>query len=155
MAEDNEKAEDQKKEDPSPPEEKDHSEQISDAQKAVKEMMVGDKKPKTEKLPQKIQAAFLKQKTVEEVYHTIKFMEDVPVRLYAEIARTDTPLRDILSWKSGSILKFDKVIGEPVDVLIGDQLLARGEVVVVNNRFGIRISEITRPDEKVGDTRVD
>ncbi|MBF0276723.1 MAG: flagellar motor switch protein FliN [SAR324 cluster bacterium] len=95
----------------------------------------------------------LKSTSPKNVYHTIQFMEDVPVKLYAEVARTETPLRNILSWKTGSIVKFDKVIGEPVDVLIGDQLLARGEVVVVNNRFGIRISEITRPDEKVGNAR--
>ncbi len=153
MAEENEKAEDQAIEAPSPQEEKEDFEQIPEAQTPVKEVPSVDKKPEKKELPQTIPTTFLKQESPQDVYHTIKFMEDVPVRLYAEVARTETPLRDILSWKSGSIVKFDKVIGEPVDILIGDQLLARGEVVVVNHHFGIRISEITRSDEKAGITR--
>jgi len=153
MAEETEKAEDQEIEASSPTEETDDSEQITEAQTVVKETLKDDKKPETKELPPEIQKALFKQDSSEDVYHTIQFMEDVPVRLYAEVARTEIPLRDILSWTAGSILQFNKVIGEPVDVLIGDQLLAKGEVVVVNQRFGIRISVITRPDEKVGDTR--
>lgn len=85
----------------------------------------------------------------EEVYHTIQFVEDIPLKLTGEVARVRLTLREILSWKQGAVVKFPKVIGEPVEVLIGEQLIARGEVVVVNERYGIRISEITRPDEKI------
>jgi flagellar motor switch protein FliN/FliY len=50
-------------------------------------------------------------------------------------------------------VEFDKIAGESVEVLIGDQLIARGEVVVVNERFGVRISEITHPSEKPGNIK--
>ena len=50
-------------------------------------------------------------------------------------------------------MEFSKVVGEPMDVIIADRLMARGEVVVVNERYGVRISEVTRPDEKIGDRR--
>ncbi|MBF0288818.1 MAG: flagellar motor switch protein FliN [SAR324 cluster bacterium] len=105
---------------------------------------------KTKAAHKSVTAALLKKEEPEKIFHTVKFVGDVPLRLYAEVARTEIDLRHILAWKNGSIVKFDKIIGEPVEVLIGNQLIARGEVVVINNRFGIRISEITRPDEKIG-----
>ncbi len=115
---------------------KDREKNLADAQKAVKSIL-----------------ARAKTDQPEDVYHTIKFMEDVPLTLHAEVARTQLPLRDILKWKDGSIVPMDKIVGEPIELLIGDRLIARGEVVVVNDRFGIRISEITRSDENVGDAR--
>ena len=89
----------------------------------------------------------------ESIFHTIQFMEDVPQQLVAEIARTETLLRDILTWKSGSIVAFPKIIGEPVEIILADRLLARGEVVVINDRFGVRITEITHPAEKPGEVK--
>ncbi len=127
---------------------KELSEHIPEAQKAIKEMLSSNKDSRIAKKSGK--ATLLQKEVPEKIFHTIKFVGDVPLRLYAEVARTEIDLRHILSWKNGSIVKFDKIIGEPVEVLIGNQLIARGEVVVVNNRFGVRISEITRPDEKVG-----
>jgi flagellar motor switch protein FliN/FliY len=62
-------------------------------------------------------------------------------------------IRDILALKKGSVIEFMKVVGEPMDVVVNERLMARGEVVVVNERYGIRISEVTRPDEKIGDKR--
>ena len=98
---------------------------------------------------------FLKKGDGDEVYHTIKFLEDVPMIMTVEIGRADMTIRDILNLKSGSVIPFTKIVGEPMDVLIEDRLMARGEVVVVNERYGIRISEVTRPEEKVGATRSD
>lgn len=94
-----------------------------------------------------------KAKTKEEVFHTIKFVEDVPRYLQAEISRTELSLQSILSWKIGGIVEFPKIVGEPVEVLIGERLIAKGEVVVVNDRYGVRISEITRPDEQMNTRR--
>ena len=70
-----------------------------------------------------------------------------------EIGRNDMLIRDILALKKGSVIEFMKVVGEPMDVVVNERLMARGEVVVVNERYGIRISEVTRPDEKIGDKR--
>ena len=68
--------------------------------------------------------------------------------MQAEIARTDISLNEVMLWKKGTVVVLDKIVGSTIDVLIGDRLIARGEVVVINDRFGVRISEITHPDEK-------
>ena len=121
---------------------------------SAKEPLPRDKSEiKNTALPAKLQTALAKTESPESAYHTLKFIEDVPLRMVAEVARVALPLRDILSWQTGSVVKFNKIIGEPIEVLIGEQLLARGEIVVINNRFGIRISEITHPDEKIGEAR--
>ena len=96
---------------------------------------------------------FLKKDDQEEVFHNIKFLEDVPMLLNVEIGRTEMNIRDILALKAGSVVQFTKIVGEPMDILVGDRLMARGEVVVVNERYGFRISEVTRPEEKIGDRR--
>lgn len=90
-----------------------------------------------------------KKKTNKDAFHKMEFLEDVPMRMFVEIARKELPLREILQWKNESVVEFEKIVGEHLDLLIGDQLLARGEVVVINDHFGIRISEICRPDEKL------
>ena len=62
-------------------------------------------------------------------------------------------IQDILNLKKGNIVAFEKIVGEPMDVVVGDRLMARGEIVVVNERYGVRISEVTRPEEKIGERR--
>ena len=89
----------------------------------------------------------------DDVYHTTKFLEDVSMLMSVEIGRCEMTVRDVLALKVGSLVEFSKVVGEPMDVIIADRLMARGEVVVVNERYGVRISEVTRPDEKIGDRR--
>ena len=108
---------------------------------------------RTELLGGEAYKQFLRKGEGDEVYHTIKFVADVPMILSVEIGRTEMTIREILSLKSGSVIPFTKVVGEPMDILIANRLMARGEVVVVNERYGIRISEVTRPDEKIGDRR--
>ena len=80
-------------------------------------------------------------------FHTIEFMHDVPLKLSVEIGQAELTVKDILGLNVGSIVEFTKVVGEPMDIIVGGRLMARGEVVVVNERYGIRISEITRPEE--------
>ena len=80
--------------------------------------------------------------------HKLKFLADASHIMQAEIARTDISLNEVMLWKEGTVVELDKIAGSTIDVLIGDRLIARGEVVVINDRFGVRISEITHPDEK-------
>jgi flagellar motor switch protein FliN/FliY len=80
--------------------------------------------------------------------HKLDFLADAPQVMQAEIARSKVSLYDVMLWKQGTVIKFDKIVGSNIDVLIGDRLIARGEVVVVNDRYGVRINEITHPDEK-------
>ena len=80
--------------------------------------------------------------------HKLDFLADAQQVLQAEIARSQVSLYDVMLWKQGTVVKFDKILGSTIDVLIGDRLIARGEVVIVNDRYGVRINEITHPDEK-------
>ncbi len=87
------------------------------------------------------------------IYHSSKFIEDVPLLIIAEIGRTQIPVQKVLNLKKGNLVEFNKIVGEPMDVVVGGRLMARGEIVVVNERYGVRISEVTRPDEKIGERR--
>ncbi|MBI4083776.1 MAG: flagellar motor switch protein FliN [Candidatus Lambdaproteobacteria bacterium] len=80
-------------------------------------------------------------------FHKIEFIHDVPLRLCVEIGQTQLTVREILALAVGSLVEFTKVVGEPMDITISGRLMARGEIVVVNERYGVRISEVTRPDE--------
>jgi flagellar motor switch protein FliN/FliY len=80
-------------------------------------------------------------------YHKIEFIYDVPLRLSVEIGQAQMSVRDILALQVGKLVEFNKVVGEPMDITVSGRLMARGEIVVVNERYGVRISEVTRPDE--------
>jgi flagellar motor switch protein FliN/FliY len=83
----------------------------------------------------------------ESPFHKIEFIQDVPLRLSAEIGQTTLSVKEILALNVGSVVEFTKVVGEPMDITVSGRLMARGEIVVVNERYGVRISEVTRPDE--------
>ena len=80
--------------------------------------------------------------------HKLDFLADAPQVMQAEVARSKVSLYDVMLWKQGTVIKFDKIVGSTIDVLLGHRLIARGEVVVVNDRYGVRINEITHPNEK-------
>ena len=77
----------------------------------------------------------------------VDYLHDVPLGMKAQIGSVQKTIREIMSLKTGSIVEFDKVVGEPMDVLIGGRLMCRGEIVVVNERYGIRISEVIRAED--------
>jgi flagellar motor switch protein FliN/FliY len=74
---------------------------------------------------------------------------DVPLNVDVELGRTRMTIQDLLALGPGSIIELDKVAGSPLDILVNDRLLARGEAVVVNDKFGIRITDIVSPQERV------
>lgn len=80
-------------------------------------------------------------------------LDDVTVDMVVEIGRTNMKVKDLTGLRSGSVITFDKEVGQPMDVLISDRLMARGEVIVITDHYGIRLSEVTRPNEQVGDYR--
>ena len=77
----------------------------------------------------------------------VDFLHDVPLSMKAQIGAVQKSVREILQIKSGAILEFDKVVGESMDVIIGGRVMCRGEIVVVNERYGIRISEVIRVED--------
>lgn len=75
---------------------------------------------------------------------------DIPVTLSMEIGHTRISIQELLQLARGSVVELDRMAGEPLDVLVNGTLVARGEVVVVNDRFGVRMSEVISPAERVG-----
>ena len=73
---------------------------------------------------------------------------DIPVQLTVELGRTRLPIRDVLQLAQGSVVELDGLAGEPLDVFVNGCLIAQGEVVVVNERFGIRLTDIVTPTER-------
>ena len=74
---------------------------------------------------------------------------DIPVTLSMEVGRTEVPIQDLLALSRGSIVELDRIAGEPMDVLINGTLIAHGEVVVINEKFGIRLTDVISPAERV------
>lgn len=74
---------------------------------------------------------------------------DIPVELSVEIGRTKMAIGELLSLSKGSIIELNKVAGEPVDIYVNGKLLGKGEMVVVNERLGVRIMDIVTPKERV------
>ncbi len=74
---------------------------------------------------------------------------DIPVQLSVELGRTKVPIRHILQLGQGSVVELDALAGEPMDVLVNGYLIAQGEVVVVNDKFGIRLTDVVTPSERL------
>ncbi len=74
---------------------------------------------------------------------------DIPVNLSMEIGHTKISIRNLLQLNQGSVVELERLAGEPMDVLVNGTLIARGEVVVVNEKFGIRLTDIISPAERV------
>jgi flagellar motor switch protein FliN/FliY len=74
---------------------------------------------------------------------------DIPVQLSVELGRKKVPIKHVLQLGQGSIVELDALAGEPMDVLVNGYLVAQGEVVVVNNRFGIRLTDVVTPSERL------
>lgn len=74
---------------------------------------------------------------------------DIPVQLSVELGRVKVPIKHILQLGQGSVVELDALAGEPMDVLVNGYLIAQGEVVVVNDKFGIRLTDVVTPSERL------
>src|ERR1043166_6368670 len=79
----------------------------------------------------------------------IDMILDIPVQLTVELGRTKIAIKNLLQLAQGSVVELDGLAGEPMDVLVNGCLIAQGEVVVVNNKFGIRLTDIITPSERI------
>jgi flagellar motor switch protein FliN/FliY len=79
----------------------------------------------------------------------IDFILDIPVQLTVELGRTKIAIKNLLQLAQGSVVELDGMAGEPMDVLVNGCLIAQGEVVVVNDKFGIRLTDIISPSERI------
>ncbi|MBT3144358.1 flagellar motor switch protein FliN [Neptunomonas phycophila] len=74
---------------------------------------------------------------------------DIPVSLSMEVGSTEISIRNLLQLSQGSVVELDRVAGEPLDVMVNGTLIAHGEVVVVNERYGIRLTDVISPQERI------
>lgn len=75
---------------------------------------------------------------------------DIPLVVTVELGRTKMMINDLLQLGQGSVIELSKLVGEPLEILVNEKLVARGEVVVVNEKFGVRLTDIVSPMERVG-----
>ena len=95
-------------------------------------------------------------KTDDTAKHTSKngspnldFILDIPLKVSVELGRTKLLVNELLQLSQGSVIELNKLAGEPLEVLVNDKLIARGEAVVVNEKFGVRITDIMTPMERI------
>jgi flagellar motor switch protein FliN len=79
----------------------------------------------------------------------IEFLLDIPMSVAVYVGSTKMAIRDLLQLAQGSVIELDKLAGEPMDVVVNNKLVARGEVVVVNEKFGIRLTDVVSAVERV------
>ena len=78
---------------------------------------------------------------------------DIPLRVTVELGRTRMVVSELLNLGQGSVIELNKLAGEPMEILVNDKLVARGEAVVVNEKFGVRLTDIISPKERVEQLR--
>ena len=79
----------------------------------------------------------------------IDFILDIPLEVTVELGRTSMLINDLLQLGQGSVIELNKLAGEPLEIMVNRKLIARGEVVVVNEKFGVRLTDIVSPIERV------
>lgn len=80
---------------------------------------------------------------------TLDFILDVPLQVTVEVGRTRMTIQDLLQLGQGSVVELEKLAGEPLDIYINGKQVARGEAVIVNEKFGVRLTDIISPDERL------
>ena len=79
----------------------------------------------------------------------LKVLENIDVELTVEVGRTEITIRDLLRLKEGSVVELDRLAGDPLDILVNNTKIAKGEVVMIGERFGIRFGEIVEPEKRM------
>ncbi|MDV4167527.1 flagellar motor switch protein FliN [Rhodovulum sp. FJ3] len=79
----------------------------------------------------------------------LKALENIKVRMTVEVGRTELTIKELLRLNEGSVVELDRLAGDPLDILVNGTIIAKGEVVVIGERFGIRFGEIVDPEERM------
>lgn len=91
----------------------------------------------------------LKDEHRESVQRDIEFLLDIPVEITVQLGNTKMLIKELLQLGQGSVVELEKLAGEPMEILANNRLVARGEVVVVNEKFGVRLTDIISPSERL------
>jgi flagellar motor switch protein FliN/FliY len=89
------------------------------------------------------------EQSTDEKIKKLDMILDIPLKVSVELGRTKLLVNDLLQLGQGSVIELSKLAGDPLEVLVNDKLVARGEVVVVNEKFGIRLTDIVSPLERI------
>ena len=87
--------------------------------------------------------------TKTEVVENLKVLENIDVELTVEVGRTEITIRDLLRLNEGSVVELERLAGDPLDILINNTKIAKGEVVMIGDRFGVRFGEIVDPEKRM------
>jgi flagellar motor switch protein FliN/FliY len=79
----------------------------------------------------------------------LKILESIEVNISIEVGRTEMTIKDLLLLNEGSVIELDRLAGEPLDILVNGAIIAKGEVVMVGERYGVRFTDIVDPEERV------
>ena len=82
-------------------------------------------------------------------HKNIGFLLDVPLNISVEVGRSRILVRDLLQMREGYVIELDKLAGEPLDLYVNSRLIARGEAVLVNDKFGLRLTDVVSPAERI------
>ena len=120
---------------------------VDDWSAALAEQAAADAKPGA--APEKASFPDFTAATGGSQKNDIDFILDIPVQLTVELGRTKIAIKNLLQLAQGSVVELDGLAGEPMDVLVNGCMIAQGEVVVVNDKFGIRLTDIITPSERI------
>ncbi|MBS0299002.1 MAG: flagellar motor switch protein FliN [Proteobacteria bacterium] len=133
--------------------------EVDDWAAAMAEQAAADQSPSAEKNSNPLMGAqassasvfqeFSKDGMANNTRHDIDLILDIPVQMTVELGRTKIAIKNLLQLAQGSVVELDGMAGEPMDVLVNGCLIAQGEVVVVNDKFGIRLTDIITPSERI------
>jgi flagellar motor switch protein FliN/FliY len=124
-------------------------EQVEDDLATQKEIAQGDNKKEVK------EPAFnnFKNGVKTRAAHNLDFILDIPLQISVELGRAKLLVNDLLQLGQGSVIELTKLVGEPLDILVNGKEVARGEVVVVNEKFGVRLTDIIDPLERIKQLR--
>ena len=88
-------------------------------------------------------------KNNDENVKNLEFLLDIPLHVSVEVGRTKILIKDLLQMREGNVIELEKLAGEPLDVYVNSRLIARGEAVLVNEKFGIRLTDVVSPAERI------
>ena len=86
---------------------------------------------------------------VDETHRELGFLLDIPLQVSVEVGRTRILISELLQMREGYVLELDKIAGEPLDLYVNSRLIARGEAVLVNDKFGLRLTDVVSPSERI------
>lgn len=116
---------------------------------AMAEQAIAEAEPAAAAQPAQIFPAFTENTGKASMMNELDMILDIPVQIAVELGRTKITIKNLLQLAHGSVVELDAMAGEPMSVLVNGTLIAQGEVVVVNDKFGIRLTDIITPSERM------